>query len=306
MLTKSKRPADHHLHPSFFIIGANKCGTSSLYRYLVSHPNVLPCKKKEPNFFGQHSPDYIESHIDDYYGLFPAREHQGDLSFVWEASDAAGRPELTRVQVQRDPDRNYITGEASANTFHDVPPALLHKYLPDIKLILLLRNPIDRAYSHYRMYQRFRASGHDLGFELKDLETDIIDDLAAYLKTGASHYISIGIYVDKLREWVGQFGWSNIKLVISEELAETDKAEQIMSSLEDYLEIPHHQFGEILNRRFNHAPSSGTSVNSFSGLARVRISESDTTPGVRALLSDFYQPYNRSLAELLGYDLPWC
>ena len=55
-----------HMRPSFFIIGANKCGTSSLYRYLLANPGVLPCAKKEPNFFGQHSADYIAGHIDDY------------------------------------------------------------------------------------------------------------------------------------------------------------------------------------------------------------------------------------------------
>ena len=53
------------MRPSFFIIGANKCGTSSLYRYIVANPQVLPCAIKEPNFFGQHSAAYIANHIDE-------------------------------------------------------------------------------------------------------------------------------------------------------------------------------------------------------------------------------------------------
>ena len=57
------------MRPTFFIIGANKCGTSSLYRYLVGHPWVLPCAEKEPNFFGRHDPEYIAQHIDEYFAL---------------------------------------------------------------------------------------------------------------------------------------------------------------------------------------------------------------------------------------------
>jgi hypothetical protein len=70
-----------HLRPSFFIIGANKCGTSSLYRYLVDHPSVLPCAEKEPNFFGLHDPEYIARHIDDYFALFPTRDDTGPVTF---------------------------------------------------------------------------------------------------------------------------------------------------------------------------------------------------------------------------------
>lgn len=276
-----------HLRPSFFIIGVNKCGTSSLYRYLVAHPDILPCAKKEPNFFGEHSPEYIESHINDYYALFPPREYQGDLSFVWEASDLAGAASVTKVQVERKPAKDYITGEASANTFHDVPPSLLHKYLPDVKLILMIRNPIDRSYSHHRMYQRFQTNGNDPGFDVRDFETDIRADLEAHARTGKSHYLSAGIYINKLQEWVSEYGWEHIRIVVTEELARKVSAKRIMHELEDYLEIPHHDYGDFLSRRFNQAPTS------------------DISPGLRALLSDFYRPYNLSLQEYLGYKLHW-
>src|SRR5205085_3372396 len=157
-----------HLRPSFFIVGVNKCGTSSLYRYLLAHPHVLPCAEKEPNFFGRHSPEYVASHIQEYFALFPTCEYQGDLSYEWEASDQAGTSPPIRVRVVRDAATRYITGEASANTFHDVAPSLLHQYLPDVRLILLIRNPIDRACSHHGMYRRFQAAGHQVGFAVRD------------------------------------------------------------------------------------------------------------------------------------------
>jgi hypothetical protein len=276
-----------YLRPSFFIIGVNKCGTSSLYRYLMAHPNMLPCALKEPNFFGLYSPEYIASHLDEYWALFPTREYQGDLSFRWEASDQAGTPTLTRVHVKRDPAKPYITGEASANTFHDVSPSLLHQYLPDTRLILLVRNPIDRAYSSHRMYQRFQAAGHQLGFELRDFETDICAELEAHARGENTHYLSPGIYVDQLRRWVSQYGWGQMSVVITEELAHPDKAKRIMRELEDYLQVPHHDYGDILSRRFNHALPS------------------DIAPRLRALLTDFYRTCNRGLQDYLGCELPW-
>jgi len=276
-----------HLRPSFFIIGVNKCGTSSLYRYLISHPHVLPCALKEPNFFGLHSPEYITSHMDEYYALFPTSDYRGDLSFRWEASDQAGSPLLTRVHVKRDPARGYITGEASANTFHDIAPQLLHQHLPDIKLILLIRNPIDRAYSHHRMYQRFHADGSQPGLDVRDFQTDIRAEMEAHARGENTHYIGPGIYVDKLQGWVSQYGWDQIRVVITEELAHPGKARRIMQDLEDYLEVPRHDYGDFLHRRFNHAPPS------------------DIAPRLRALLADFYHPYNRELQEYLGYEIHW-
>jgi hypothetical protein len=276
-----------HLRPSFFILGANKCGTSSLYRYLIAHPNVLPCVEKEPNFFGQYNPEYIASHIKDYYAMFPTREYQGDLSLQWEASDQAGTTSPTRIQVKRDPAKPYITGEASANTFHDVSPSLLHQYLPDIRLILLLRNPIDRAYSYHRMCQRFQASGHQLAFAVQGFETDISAELQAYARGEPTHCLSPGIYVDQLQRWVLQYGWSQLRVFITEELAQMDRAKAIMRELEDYLGVPAHEYGDILSRRFNHAPPS------------------EMSPRLRTRLAEFYRPHNRQLQEYLGRELPW-
>lgn len=275
------------LRPSFFIIGANKCGTSSLYRYLVAHPNILPCAVKEPDFFGRNNPDYIASHIDEYYSLFPTREHNGDLSFNWEASDEAGSGLLTKVHVARKLDVIYITGEASANTFHDVSPLLLHHYLPDIKLILLIRNPIDRTYSHHQMYKRFQADGNDLGFEVRDFETDIRAEMKAYTKGEKTQYIAPSIYIDKLQDWVSSFGWNQIMIITTERMGRLAEAKMIMREMEDYLEVPHHDYDDILARRFNHAPPYEIATET------------------RSMMADFYKPYNEKLQEYLGYELDW-
>jgi hypothetical protein len=276
-----------YLRPSFFIIGANKCGTSSLYRYLVAHPGVLPCAKKEPNFFGRHSPDDIARHLEDYFALFPTQQYGGPLTFQWEASDEAGAAGLTTVVVERQPGRRYITGEASANTFHEVSPSLLHHYLPDIKLIVLVRNPVDRAFSHHRMYRRFQAAGNELGFEVGSFDRDIRAELAAHERGERTHYIAPGIYIELLHAWLAEYGANQIKVLVTEELIYPRTAAHVMRQLEDYLGLPGHDYANILTRRFNHA------------------SPADMAPSVRTVLAEFYRPYNDRLEAFLGRKLNW-
>jgi Sulfotransferase family len=273
--------------PSFFIIGANKCGTSSLYRYILANPRVLPCAEKEPNFFGQHSAAYIAGHIDEYFSLFPTRDYRGPLTFEWEASDEAGTSSPTTIVVDRRLDGHHITGEASANTFHDVSPSLLHRYLPDAKLIVLLRNPVDRAYSHHRMYRRFKDAGHDLGVEVGEFEVDIRAEMAAHERGERTEYLAPGMYVELLRGWIATYGANKMKVLVTEDLGRPRAAEQIMRELEDYLGLPAHDYADILARRFN------------------RAAPASIAPAVGSLLADFYRPHNERLQEYLGREFDW-
>ena len=122
--------------PDFLIIGAQKCGTTSLYQYLIQHPNILPAATKEVHFFDL---QYARG-IDWYLQQFPDR-----------AESNCKKP-------------RYQTGEASPYYFfHPLVPERVHRHFPQVKLIVLLRNPVDRAISHY--YHEVR-----LGFEKLPLE----------------------------------------------------------------------------------------------------------------------------------------
>jgi len=278
---------DAHMQPSFFIVGANKCGTSSLYRYLLLNPSVLPCAEKEPNFFGQHSPAYVERHLDDYFALFPTVDYAGPLRLPWHASDEAGTSEIGTVLVDRRPDRSYVTGEASANTLHDVEPALLHRHLPAVKLIVLVRDPVARAYSHHRMYRRFRSDGWDPGFEVGTFAADVRAELASHERGERTEYLGPGLYDELLQRWTSCYGQDRVKVLVTEDLADADRAGQIMRELEDYLELPAHDYGELLTRRFN------------------RATPAEIPAAERALLVAFYRPHNDRLRERLGRDLDW-
>ena len=110
----TKLTADFHALPNFLIIGAAKSGTSSLYEYLNNHQSILPCVVKEPNFFTE----YYERGVDWYKSCFP---------FKFQKS---------------------ISGEATARYYwYPFAAERAHRVVPNAKIILLVRNPIDRSYS---------------------------------------------------------------------------------------------------------------------------------------------------------------
>jgi hypothetical protein len=276
-----------HLRPHFFIIGERKCGTSSLYRYLVAHPHVLPGSLKEPNFFGQHDEATLEAQIGDYLALFPL-EGGGDApELTWPELDERGVLYEERVEFQRVPGRSYVTGEASANTFYDVEPALLRRFLPEARLILLLRDPVERAYSHHRMYARFQEEGRDLGFSVGDFESDVRAEIAALAEGGPAPSVGPGVYAPRLERWLKVWGHDRLRVHLTEELDEPDRCRAILDDLQRYLELPRHAYGDIVSQKFNRAP------------------QDSMPPAARRLLAEFYAPHNAALERLLGRTLPW-
>jgi len=133
MLFWRKKLANKNLQmPDFLIIGAQKCGTTSLYRYLIQHPQIEPAIKKEIHYFDLN----YNKPIQWYLNQFPALKTQSDR----------------------------ITGEATPYyIFHPHAPYRIKEHMPDAKIIVLLRNPVDRAYSHY--HYAVERYGETLSFE---------------------------------------------------------------------------------------------------------------------------------------------
>ncbi len=273
------------LRPSFFIIGERKCGTSSLYRYLIAHPNVLPCQLKEPNFFGKGA-SYVHKNIAEYWQLFPEKETTETIQFEWPELNKAGVLYHETVKVARNVDIKYMTGEASVNTFYDVNPQLVQQYLPATKLIVLFRNPVERAFSHHRMFQRFQEEGRDLGFKVNDFETDILSELAVIKKGGQGHYLSPSIYLPTLKNWRTTFGKDQIRVYFAEDLAEVNAANKMMANIQSYLSLPFFEYTSILKERYNVAPKA------------------EMGKGIKTKLQAFFNPFNQQLAEYLNRPLP--
>ena len=274
-----------YLRPSFFIIGERKCGTSSLYRYLVAHPNVLPCALKEPNFFGK-GPTYVEENIDTYWSLFPQKKATKAIKFDWPELNKEGILYEEEVIVEREKTRKYITGEASVNTFFEVDPQIVKKYLPEIKLILLFRNPIERAFSHHRMYQRFQEEGRALGFGVQDFDTDVLSELELLKNGEKGPYLSPSLYLPQLKSWRKVFGTDQIRVYFAEDLNEASSSKTIMDDIQDYLGLPFFDFEDILKQRFNVAPKA------------------KMNRAIQKKLATFFEKPNQELADYLSRKLP--
>lgn len=190
--------------PNFLIIGAAKAGTTSLYYYLKQHPDVFMSALKEPHFFsyegetlnfrapGNRSALINESavtQLDEYQALF---------------ADATGKTAI---------------GEASPSYLHTPKAAeRIRFYIPNAKLIVILRNPVERAYSAF--LHQYRASVQQ-GVEGL---TDFAEALAheeEYIRDNwmpLYHFKTGGFYYEQLQVYYERFDPSQIKIYLHEDL----------------------------------------------------------------------------------------
>ena len=241
--------------PDFLIVGATKCGTSSLYYYLSHHPQILFSHKKELNFFVKHF----------------------NFGFDWYLSQF---PTITDNQ-------NFLTGEATPNYLRfPIVAQRIQKYCPDIKLIILLRNPVDRAISwHY--HKRNTGLSEDtlekaITKEMKLLETLSESDIINMGFNDPDNIIA-SLYYYQIKAW------------------------------REYLN--RHQFLILKSENFYHSPETTMEkVFNFLGLPAQKIAQypkvnagsyCSVDPELRKTLSAYFQPYNKSLEEYLNIQFNW-
>ncbi|MFH0893856.1 MAG: sulfotransferase domain-containing protein [Bacteroidota bacterium] len=166
-------------HPDFFVIGAAKSGTSSLYEYLTRHPRIFMPELKEPEFFSREA--VYNQGIGWYQNLFSAAA------------------------------KDQLCGEAST-TYSRWPhtldaPKLIFNTVPDAKFIYIMRNPVDRAYSHYGHHMR---EGVTMTFE-EALKKDTI-------------YVDCSMYMDQIKRYLRYFPHEKFLFLFQEELKNNPEA----------------------------------------------------------------------------------
>jgi hypothetical protein len=231
--------------PDFVIIGAQKGGTSFLYHLLTLHPLVEPAARKELHFFD--NPELFDHGAEWYQRCFPR---------------------LGSKDGQRS-----ITGEATPYYLFDPPVAKrMAQMVPKARLIALLRNPIDRAYSHYQMQVK-------RGTEPRTFEEAI--------EQQHSSYMSRGIYVDQLLRWFEFFGKEQMLILKSEDFFE--RPIETLKVVLAFLDLPEWQpeASELQQRRH-----SGTYKQKMD-------------PSTRQRLEAYFEPHNQRLYECLDVDFGW-
>jgi hypothetical protein len=244
--------------PDFLVIGAQKAGTTALYAYLRWHPGITGPSWKEVSFFDRH---WWRGEA-WYRGQFPMRR--------------GGR----------------LVGEASPSyLFHPLAPARVRELVPDVRLVALLRDPVDRAYSHY---QHEVALGREpLSFEdglaaekqrTRGETERILADPRAFSRAWWDHtYVARGRYAEQLERWLAAFPREQLLVVRTEDLGE--RPAETYASILAFLGAARHEL-EGYPRVFERAYEP-------------------MRPETRSTLAATFAEPNRRLEELLGRDLGW-
>ena len=253
--------------PNFVIIGAQKSGTTFLYNLLTRHPYVEGTFEKEVHYFDR----YFEKGIEWYRSQFPL--------------------------PKRNEERKFITGETTPDyLFHPHAAKRMVKVVPQARLILLLRNPVDRAYSHYH-HNLTRKGRETLGFEeaIEAEEARLHGEMDKMLKderyTSYEYrhfsYLYKGIYVDHLLRW-SEFFYKDQMLVLKSE----DFYEHSLETLK-------------VIQTFLHLPLWKPEPSVLSTLPKRQNRYPEMNLATRRRLEEYFAPHNRRLYEYLGVDFGW-
>jgi hypothetical protein len=248
--------------PEFVILGAQKAGTRFLQEHLESHPNIR-----------------IGSRVANQGGTWKLRneihyfDRHYDLGRRWYRSHFLKSP----LEVLRN--ETILFGEKTADYLcGSDAPARLREVIPETKLIVLLRNPVDRAYSQFRMIRRKGRESRDFGevvhAELEQLRAGVVDWDAC---------VARGIYAPQLERWFEHFPRERFLIIQSERMYERprDAYQEVLS----FLQLPDWDPGVFVNskkREFSPMPAD-----------------------VQATLSAFYRPHDEALYDLLGTEDRW-
>jgi len=246
----------------FLIIGVQRGGTTSLYNYLGQHPDVAPATTKEIHFFDHN----FDKGVDWYYDKFPS------------------------ISKNLKKGKFPITGEATPYyIFQPLVPERVFKTIPKVKLIVLLRNPIDRAFSHYNHAIR---EGHEtLSFEdaIKDESNRLEEEKEKVIqgKNSAAYqrlsFLSRGIYADQLSLWWKFFPKDQFLILKSEEFFDSPSS--------------------MLNKVFDFLGLENFEIRNFEKFNKFEYSK--MSEKTREYLNEFFKPHNERLYKFLGEEFDW-
>ncbi|MGH7508112.1 MAG: sulfotransferase domain-containing protein [bacterium] len=248
--------------PSALIIGAQRSGTTSLFKYLEQHPTVLRPLGKESHYFDLH------------YGR-GVRWYRGRFPFDYR---------LRSGTMTLDASPYYL--------LHPLAPERAAQLLPGVKLLAVLRNPVERAFSHYQ--HEVRKGREALSFaDAIDREAERLAGEEERLRSEPGYYsfnhhcysyTLRGRYVDQLRRWVEHFPRERLMIVQSERMFREPAV--VTAAVHQFLGLrPHLLKGYKAFYQGNY--------------------ERGIPPGLRSRLVDYFEPYNRELYRWLGEEFDW-
>lgn len=248
------------MQPAFFLIGVQKGGTSTLFNLLKLHNQIKVPFRKEIHYFDNN----YHKGKKWYLAHFPFQQKGG----------------------------HFITGEASPYyIFHPLSAQRMKQDFPDAKIIVLLRNPVSRAYSHFQMERKRGDETEDDFLKALEMEKERLDipeaafEKPVFRSFNHQHfsYLSRGHYARQLKKWFQYF----------------DPAQLHIVSSEDFFKQP----AETLAAVFNFLGLEPQQVEA--NLIKNKGDYKAMTAEQKAWLQQYFQNHNRELEALLDRRFDW-
>ncbi len=261
-LEKIARIIGYTAKPDFLIIGAQKAGTSSLFSILKQHQFIKPSSTKEIHYFDQDD-WYNKKRLYQYHSYFPFPHDLSKNDKVFEATP------------------RYL--------YHPKVAERLYNYNKNLKLIVMLRNPAERALSSWTMFHHnFQTGNKSYLFEPRSFKEVIETDLKTIdtddFYTTQRGYVKRGIYHFQIENYFKYFNRNQIHFL--EDIDLKNDFENTLRKIFLFIGVPYEELKlEFLNK---------SSVNT-----------KDSYHLEIEMLKEFYKPYNKKLYELLGKDYRW-
>ena len=281
--------------PNFFIVGASKAGTTSLYSYLNNTPGVYMSTMKEPRFFNSDYYDEIAP-----YRITDKKEY---------------------LKLFRDVKDECAIGEASPSYLADPESAkLIHQVVPEARIIIILRDPVERAFSMYLMNElkgRMKQSFHEVITKKLEHRTKSVPEY---------DYLDSKLYSPHVKRYLTVFGVKQVKVLMFEEFFKEPKKN--MKQVLEFLHVDS-ESTDIVGTNFN--PYGVPRLRIFENLLKSKtftgwivkiipqnlqwkikeniIYKKEKKPKIpdedRLILQNFYRDDARDLQALLNRKLPW-
>jgi hypothetical protein len=201
--------------PNLFIVGAPKSATTSLYKYLDEHPNVFCCRPKEPKFFSSK------------YNNFP-HNGPGDKDKIDKLTI---KDKKEYFKLFKNSHEEKIIAEGSTDYLYFKQTAYdIKKESPNAKIIIMLRNPIQRAFSAYKHLRRDMRETLSFRKGL-NIEEERIKKNYGFIW----YYKSVGMYYSQVKTYLDVFGDEQVKIILFEDFKENTRV--ILNEILLFLEL---------------------------------------------------------------------
>ncbi len=246
------------MKPDFYIVGAQKCGTTSLYKYLIQHPRILPAQEKEIHFFS-----------DKFH-----------LGYSWYEKQFPCCPP------------GCITGEATPYyMLHPHAAQRIQAWSPHAKIIMMLRNPVDRAFSHYRYHVKLGAESLSFAEAIEaeparlqgERDKMVVDESYQGNNYKLYSYLARGVYIDQLMPWFELFPKDQILIMKSEDFFSNPKVS--FDKTLAFLALPDYEISSF--KKFNEGKQAPMGKE------------------VRLQLLQYFRHHNQRLYDYIGSDFGW-